>query len=327
MYSHTANPAQGRRPWSWDDVDFFVQHKSHKQPYDVGILLRDLCVVDADSKELCDELEARFPVLTTVPCEVTAKGRHYYFRRSPKADLHGFYDGRAQVTHGVDFKTVCKNGTSGFIVASPSQGKSWIRAPWEAASCCCLPTIPDDLLVAVARPHHQVVDAKLYFPEDGSHLSVAGNSWIPRFEYLAPFFADDAIMACLHADDDDDDDAIIPIGRGTASTMGELLWMCEHKRVQKWPTDLQAIRRLADYLGVPSTVQLLLSTWHPSSPCARLEALDRLNPVWASVAVVQPGDMIDCTKEAANLAYVPMHGQRDQQWLFHQRDAAVPAFE
>ncbi|WIA10873.1 hypothetical protein OEZ85_011039 [Tetradesmus obliquus] len=312
MYSHTAN-AQGRKAWSWDDVDFFVQHNSHKHAYDIGILLRDLCVVDADSKQLCEELEARFPVLGKVPCEATTKGCHYYFKRSPKADLHGFYDGRAQVTHGIDFKTVCKNGTSGFIVASPSQGKSWVRAPWE---CCCIP-IPDDLLVAVARPHHQVVDAELYFPEDGSRLSVAGNAWLPRFEYMAPFFAEAEGFAHTGG--------AIPIGIGTASTMSELLWMCDHKRLQKWPTDLEAIRRLADYLGMPGAMQLLLSTWHPSSPCARAEALERLNPRWASVAI-QPGnvDLIDVTT-SQQLTYVPL--QRDQQWLFHARDAAVPAFE
>lgn len=90
---------------------------------DVGLLLRDLCVVDVDTFADADALEARFPELRAAPAEATARGRHYFFTRSPLADEHGYYDGAAQRTPTVDFKTRAWGGGSGFVVVAPSQDK------------------------------------------------------------------------------------------------------------------------------------------------------------------------------------------------------------
>jgi hypothetical protein len=267
--------------------------------------------VDVDDKDTCAALEAHFPVLTSVPCEQTTKGRHYYFKRSAKADRYGYFDGRAQVLPGVDFKTTCKSGTSGFIVVSPSQGKAWLRAPWDVPTI----EIPDALLYAVARPHFCTVNAVLTFP-DGTRLAVHKDPWLPRCDYIAPLFEDsDCLIAPANG--------TIPIGIGTATVMEELLWMCEHRRLRRWPTDLAAIRQMADFLGMPSCIYTLLSTWHPSSPVARTEALDRVCPAWASTAV-EPGVLVDLASLKGPLAFVPL--QRDQQWLFHDKDAALPTY-
>ena len=44
--------------------------------YDVAILLHDICVVDLDSTDLVEEMEERFPILKSCPCEETRKGVH-----------------------------------------------------------------------------------------------------------------------------------------------------------------------------------------------------------------------------------------------------------
>lgn len=326
------------RKWHWEDLHYFLKYSPAQQPYDIGILLRELCVIDVDCLDLCQELEAKFPVLLTVPCESTRKGKHYYFRRSAKADRCGFYDGRAQVRQGIDFKSVCRTGTSGFIVTAPSQGKSWLRAPWDSA--IIVPDIPDDLLAAVAIAHHHPVTANFVFAEDDGQqllLQVKSNPWLSRFQCLAPLFVDD---------NDDNDDILatttnnnsdaaaaaaptIPIGVGTAQHMEELLWMCDHMRLREWPmhnnnNSLQALRQLADYLGVPSSINaLLLSSWHPQSISARLEALDRISPRWAQLAA-SPGPLVDLP---CDCQFEPLDSIRDEQWLFHARDAAIPAYD
>ncbi|KAF6252692.1 hypothetical protein COO60DRAFT_1643816 [Scenedesmus sp. NREL 46B-D3] len=312
MFCH----AQRSRPWTWDDAHIFRESTSPAPPitYDIGILLKDLCVIDIDSHELCDIYEARFAELKQAPCEQTAKGRHYYFRRSARADKHGFYDGRAQVEHGVDFKTICHNGTSGFIVVAPSRGKAWLRRPWDEAA---VSEIPHALLEAVSRPHHMPVSATCAFP-DGSRLEVRDTIWLPRFAYLAPFFEG--------GDDDDDDDDLatttstIPFGVGTAALLHELLALCDSQRLSTWPMPLPALRQLADYLGVPAGIECVLSPWHPSSICARTEALDRISPLMAEASVAT-GLLLDV--EQASLVFEPLLG-RDEQWLFHGRDAARP---
>jgi hypothetical protein len=45
---------------------------------------------------------------------VESKGRHYFFR-SKLADEGGYYDGAGQRIQKVDFKTICSNGTGGFM--------------------------------------------------------------------------------------------------------------------------------------------------------------------------------------------------------------------
>ena len=58
-------------------------------------MLRDVCVVDVDSLELAAHLEATFPVLADAPCAATARGKHCYFRRPPRADELRVFDGAA----------------------------------------------------------------------------------------------------------------------------------------------------------------------------------------------------------------------------------------
>ena len=90
---------------------------------DVGILLYDLCVIDVDTVHAADALEAAFPELAHVPMEVTARGRHYLFARSPLADAHGYFAGAAQRTPSIDFKSRAWGGGSGFLVVAPSAHK------------------------------------------------------------------------------------------------------------------------------------------------------------------------------------------------------------
>ena len=97
----------------------------HDPRPDVGILLRDLCVIDCDTPEAAAALEEVFPEeLAAAPCARTARGRHYYLRRSPLADSHGYFYGASQRVRGVDFKTRARSGVSGFVVAPPSTNKA-----------------------------------------------------------------------------------------------------------------------------------------------------------------------------------------------------------
>jgi len=136
----------GSDAWTWDKFDSFVASQSVSA--DWAIVLRDVCVVDVDSPEAATKLECDFPVLTMAPCEKTARGMHYFFRRSAMADAAGYWDGAAQVLADVDFKSITRTGTGGVIVVSPSTCKSWVRTPWTTA----LIAIPDDLLIAIAAP-------------------------------------------------------------------------------------------------------------------------------------------------------------------------------
>ena len=61
--------AAGRWTWArWDYMEWSVQ-RGRK---DVGVLLRDLCIVDVDTAAAADALEAAYPELTEVPMERTA---------------------------------------------------------------------------------------------------------------------------------------------------------------------------------------------------------------------------------------------------------------
>ena len=135
--------------WTWFDYDRLSTYVVEKS--DWAITLHDLCVVDVDSVEQVADLEARFPVLRTVPAVQTRKGMHYYFRRSPLADESGYLDGAAQREKGIDFKTVTSTGTGGILVVPPSPNKTWLRAPFGEGAVEITP-IPDDLLTAVALP-------------------------------------------------------------------------------------------------------------------------------------------------------------------------------
>jgi hypothetical protein len=112
--------------WTWHRASAAIDAVGCKEVVErgVGILLQRLCVVDVDSVGIASALERAFPVLATAPAARTARGMHYFFARSMKCDDEGFFDGAAQVISGVDFKTVCSTGTSGFVVCAPSRGKT-----------------------------------------------------------------------------------------------------------------------------------------------------------------------------------------------------------
>ena len=116
-YTHAAGS------WTWARYDWAVRERGALASKDVGILLRDLCVVDVDTAADAEALEARFPELRAAPAEATARGRHYFFARSHRADAHGYYDGPAQRTPAVDFKSRAWGGGSGFVVVAPSTNK------------------------------------------------------------------------------------------------------------------------------------------------------------------------------------------------------------
>ena len=177
-------------------------------------MLHDLVVVDVDSVAQARALEARFPVLLTVPRESTRKGMHYYFRRSEACARDGHYDGPAQVEAGIDFKSICRTGTGGVVVCAPSTDKAWLTGLQPSAAACG--DIPDvracgrgrqercaakthsaspahppprpparsrlarraqDLLRAVSAPLHTTTDADLVF-EDGEELTVLACRWL-----------------------------------------------------------------------------------------------------------------------------------------------------
>jgi hypothetical protein len=114
----------------------------------------------------------------------------------------------------------------------------------------------------------------------------------------------------------------LPIGVGSAELFEDLLWVCDKKALRHWPADLEGLRCLANYLGVPEQVQHTLSTWHPTSLCARMEALDKVSPLWASLTVNPPEMLVDVDALAV-LQFEPLQG-RDSRWLFHKRAAAHP---
>jgi hypothetical protein len=138
--------------WTWQRASAAIESFGRSEVVEggVGILLQRLCVVDVDSEGLASALEGRFPILKSVPAARTARGVHYFFARSKKCDAEGFFDGAAQKVAGVDFKTVCSTGTSGFVVCPPSRGKAWERAPWDATHP--IVEIPDEVLTTVASP-------------------------------------------------------------------------------------------------------------------------------------------------------------------------------
>lgn len=143
--------------WTWNEFDDFLtldavdEDGAVKEPgYDWAVLLTELCVIDVDDPALAAKLEEEFPEMKAAPCETTKRGVHYFFRRSALANKCGFYDGCAQVSAHVDFKSLCSTGTPGVLVVSPSTDKLWVRKPWEVP----IIDIPDTLLVRVAKPAH-----------------------------------------------------------------------------------------------------------------------------------------------------------------------------
>ena len=177
MFSHKGNQ------WSRDKFQDFVN--CCKEPFDVCVLLRDLCVIDVDSHEIAQQLEARFPELLTAPMETTRHGRHYWFKRSPLCDELGYFDGAAQIQPKIDFKTVCSTGTSGIIVVAPSVNKHFVREITETN----LIEIPQNILEAVAVDKKTV--KQIVFTCGGTMTH--STHLLKRMSYFDPFLDEDEI--------------------------------------------------------------------------------------------------------------------------------------
>lgn len=118
-YSHKNNQ------WSEEKANKSINNNQ----CNIGALIllgHDLIVIDIDDYEWVGKIEEEFPLFkNTVICG-TKKGKHYYFRRTNESNF--IYDGARQMKGiPIDFKTICRTGTSGAIVIPPAPGKTWIR--------------------------------------------------------------------------------------------------------------------------------------------------------------------------------------------------------
>lgn len=191
-------PAVGKAPafahkdrrWNWRAYDELLRCQE-RVPSDACVLLDQLCVIDVDSAKQADDLEARFPCLTNVPCEATARGRHYWFRRSARADAGGYYDGAGQRERGVDFKTRCRTGTAGIIVVAPSADRRWLRHLSDSV----LEVIPDDILDAVAVPRTPWRSMVMVF--EGGEKAEVRTQHADSMVYFEPFLDDWSDVPCV----------------------------------------------------------------------------------------------------------------------------------
>lgn len=239
---------------------------SGQVPHDVGVLLRQVCVIDVDDAALATEMERRFEELHDCPCVSTARGRHYWLERSVRADDDGYFDGASQVVKGIDFKSVCRNGTSGFVVVPPSSGKKWVRS---IALNATLPVISDALLEAVARPTVMSIPPavvslppvryrRLRFVQTCQFLTLtcdADADVASTFQYLRPFFEEPWDFRM-------EEDDSIPVPYGDAHTFTHLLFACRTDDVYEL-LDGACIARmidLSDFLGVPMVYRRCFTT-------------------------------------------------------------------
>lgn len=243
--------------WSWQA---WAQWKADTSSFDVGILLRSLVVIDVDSESIALDLEKRFDVLTGAPMARTRRGRHYYFARSRRCDLEGYFDARSPVIPGVDFKTRTSSGTAGVIVAAPSTDKVWQRAPWSPEARMMIPEIPDDLLAAVgmATIKPRVCMTFRFGGSDDRLLDVSDSSVLPHLEYLAPFFgSSNSASDSADSHSDFSDSTVVPLPDFvTLDAFVDALLLAEHRCLPPSRTPLSwehrdNIRRVADFLGMP----------------------------------------------------------------------------
>ena len=271
MFRHRNNE------WSWEMYDKFVEDNKY-EVYDVCVVLQNLCVIDVDSKQQADHLEARFPCLKNTACEETARGRHYWFVRSPIADKLGYYDGAAQRIKGIDFKTVCKNGTGGIILVAPSINKTWVREPWNTH----VDIIPFALLDAIAVPSNQYIDVKLeFFPDldlnskldeiqHRSTLHLQNCPWLHNISFFEPFINDDEISTIngyipVPCRKESFQDLIHIIENGNIS--------CNHP-TKEW---LDEVTSTADKLGVSKKI---MDKLHFGLPRAMLDLYQMCPTMW-----------------------------------------------
>lgn len=314
--------------WTWKSYDSYM--RSYNRSFrlllrhlkeSTGILLHDMCVVDVDDAQMASDLEQRFPVLTSVPAERTTRGMHYFFLRSERCDRHGHYDGHAQVTKGIDFKTRCRSGTRGFVEVAPSTGKSWLRAPWTVP----IIPIPDDLLCAVSVPTHMEATATFRFirPRDddndnnNNNVMTYKNMFLAHCATLAPFLEDESavfdinVRALAHispsAELMDDMFAqlhlvmrrpLLVAAANDKPYSSNRSFVAPHRQqqlVRGTSTTFEYMMRmycLADFLGLPQRMIRKLDPTHPSCPYVAMADLARASLPWAK-AVYDVNDVDD----------------------------------
>jgi len=106
--------------WGWRDFEKHYQETPVHPNAGVGILLKTLAVVDADSAEEVTRWETEWPVLHSVPMETTSKGAPYYFRRTTLCNELGLTNG--PLNKQADFKSIIGTGTAGTTTDTLSKG-------------------------------------------------------------------------------------------------------------------------------------------------------------------------------------------------------------
>jgi hypothetical protein len=278
--------------WTWSKWEN-VQNAIQEAKAGVGILLHELCVVDVDDVAISSSLEVEFPDLCRAVCEETRRGRHYLFSRTVLADELGCYDARCPQRPGIDFKTITRSGTGGFIVVAPSPGKSWIRPPWTTP----LTPIPDALLIALCSPRPQpCLSAVFVFTDEPGRptLSVEKNPWLAQMDTLIPFFEvdDDSGHGHGHGHGNDIDmDPDVPVGIQLSNcdpiNLAALLRVCEVRDIPDVtflaPLKVQSLQRHADFLGLaPRATQCLRP---PFGSLYRRADLASLDSEWIEVSL------------------------------------------
>lgn len=114
----------------------------------IGILLKDLVVIDIDCKEYVEYFEKMFPILADVVSEETKKGKHYFFKRTQLCNEYKINDlARClkvdNIKLPIDCKTITSTGTAGVIVVAPSADKKWVIPIYEKE----LTNIPDEITI------------------------------------------------------------------------------------------------------------------------------------------------------------------------------------
>jgi hypothetical protein len=251
------------RPWTWAQVDMHM--KEYPNYSDWAVLLDGICVVDADSKEAVDWLEALdVPELRHCPLALTTKGRHYFFRRPSWADDEGFYDGAKQIRDDVDLKTRCRSKnkedvhTRGVVVISPTKGKRWMpgRAPWDEN--VIFVDIPRVLMekVAKARPLGSGVVAPNVHSSPSCNIA-ACNDPTPSFKIRE-------ILECLSQSRWEDRTKWLHVGTALKNIGGEHFEVFDEFSRRSAKYDRQECKKLwdtvcsKDYDGRPLSMASLL---------------------------------------------------------------------
>ena len=318
-----------QQQWTWHDFDKFGRLNAKRLAcYDIGILLNKICVIDIDSLEMIEYFENKFPILTTVACERTTKGKHYFFERSQLADERGYFDGHAQVYPTVDFKSICSNGTAGYLVVSPSTGKNWIRSPFETPSNPngkLLP-IPDYLLAEVAVPTLKLLSSSYIFKFLDGTTFTSMDPMLRHFQFIEAMIRFQQNGGGLSLTTTTDPGIIIPFG--SAADFEALIHICRNKNINginmKNNININNIRQIADYTLLSEKMMKLINPDSPVNVFKKWEFLSQIDPEWRD-AIFYP-QVLELTPEL--LTYVIIFFTFDiSLYLFLKRYITYTSFK